>query len=236
MFPRIGDNEPLRNKVAGYIKELIRTGRLSPGDRLPPEREMAEQFGVSRTVVRDAVKTLAGEGILEVKHGIGIFVSHLDGQKLAKHLSHLLVGDQDTVEHLFEVRLVLETAAAGWAAQRRQAPDLDKIRQAIAQNRALLDLPHDRIAEAQAQSDQQFHLLVSELSANPVVVRLMKNMLDLFTEAREYTHAIPGRIRQSIKEHIAVLEAILAGDEELARQNMHFHLTSVLQSLQQLNH
>lgn len=77
--------------------------------------------------------------------------------------------------------------------------------------------------------------MVSELSGNPVVVRLMKNMLDLFAEAREYTHAIPGRTSQSIQEHIAVLEAILAGDDEMARQSMHFHLTSVLSSLQQMN-
>ena len=102
MFQRIGRTDTLRHEVTEYIKKLIEEGKIKPGDRLPTEREMAEQFGVSRTVVRDAVKTLTGIGILEVKHGVGIFAATPDSRFIARQLSGLVSNENDTIKNLLK--------------------------------------------------------------------------------------------------------------------------------------
>lgn len=231
MFQRIGRSETLRNQVADYIRKLIRTGRLKPGDRLPTEREMAERFGVSRTVIRDAVKTLSGVGVLEVKHGIGIFVATVDSTVIASQLSSLLINENDTIKSLFKVRMVLETAAAGWAAESCTNEDRLRLKDFIAESRLLLDKKSE--SPAYHSNNRDFHLLVAEISANPVVVRLMRNMLDLFEETRHHTSNIPGRVDRSVEEHIEVLEAIYHGRAEEASRLMHSHLDSVLKSIKQ---
>lgn len=231
MFPRIGRSDTLRNEVAEHIKSLIKTGKLKPGDRLPTEREMAEEFGVSRTVIRDAVKTLAGVGILEVKHGVGIFVCLVDSNTIARQLSSLLVNESDTIENLFEVRMVLETAAAGWAAERCTDGDRLRIMDFMKESQSLLNGNND--LETYTLHDHNFHLLVAELSANPVAVRLMENMLDFLDETRYLAITIPGRNALSVEEHTKVLQAILQGKADAARLTMQSHLDSVLKSYEQ---
>lgn len=231
MFQRIGRADTLRNQVANHIKELISSGRLKPGDRLPTEREMAEKFGVSRTVVRDAVKTLSGLGVLEVKHGIGIFVAKVDSAVIANQLSSLLVNESDTIDALFRVRMVLETAAAEWAAESCTEKDRARIEEFIKESRNLLEGKGE--PDSYKSNNRDFHLLVADVSANPVLMRLMKNMLDLFEETRSHTSAIPGRVNKSIEEHIGVMEAIYNGRAEEAGRLMHGHLESVLKSIKQ---
>ena len=138
MFQRIGRTDTLRHEVAEHIKKSIEEGKIKPGDRLPTEREMAEQFGVSRTVVRDAVKTLTGLGLLEVKHGVGIFVTTPDSKFIARQLSGLVSNENDTIINLFEVRMLLETAAAGWAAERHSEEDLQLLRENVQSHEALI--------------------------------------------------------------------------------------------------
>ncbi len=232
MFPQIGRKKTLRNEVASYLKELIKSGKLQPGDRLPTEREMAEKFGVSRTVIRDAVKTLSGIGILEVKHGIGIFVARANPQIIARQLSSLLVNESDTIENLFEVRLVLETAAARWSAKRCTEEYRQRITNFIAESNNLIESKKIDV-KSYRENDQEFHMLVSEMTGNPVVVRLMSSMLDLLKKSRDLTHTIPGRPDLSIKEHIKILEAIYHGKEDEASLLMQAHLVSVLNSIKQ---
>lgn len=231
MFPRIGRTDTLRNEVAEHIKGLVKNGQLKPGDRLPTEREMAQEFGVSRTVIRDAVKTLVGVGILEVKHGVGIFVGIMNSNTVARQLSSLLINENDTIENLFGVRMVLETAAAGWAAEKKTHSDLPRIFNFIKESKRLLIESND--LESYWLHDHNFHLLVAELSANPVAVRLMENLLDLLQETRHLSIAIPGRNNLSVEEHIKILEAILQGQAETARLMMQGHLDSVLKSIKQ---
>jgi len=231
MFEKIGRNASLKNQVAEYIKNLIKNGKLKPGDRLPTEREMAEKFGVSRTVIRDAVKTLSGVGILKVKHGLGIFVAKVDVDIIARQLSSLLFNESDTVDNLFEVRMELETVAAGWAAERCTEEARAKISQFTKESQALLNSNGE--SDSFQQYDQEFHLLVSEMTGNPVVVRLMRSMLDLLEEARSHTLHIPGRFDLSVQEHIKVLEAIYKGNTDRAKSAMHDHLLSVLNSIKE---
>src|ERR671926_186475 len=129
-FKPIHDDEVLSDKIISQITDNVVQGHLKPGDRLPPERELAEQFGVSRTVIRDAVKTLAGRGILHVKHGAGIFVATSEENAIGRlgALSDIFPLQGVGLRDLFEVRKVLETEGAGWAARRRNEYHLERLR------------------------------------------------------------------------------------------------------------
>ncbi|MEG6521266.1 FadR/GntR family transcriptional regulator [Desulfotomaculum sp. 1211_IL3151] len=224
---RIGRSESLRTEVADYIRNLIATGQLKPGDRLPTERDMAENFGVSRTVIRDAVKTLAGIGLLDVKHGVGIFVATPDGSVVGQHLSQLLQYHLETLEHIYEVRILLEKAAAFWAAQRCTPEDYIKLKNLLeeAHNVDEADYP-DRFAEL----NRNFHILVAEASQNPVVAIMTENILDMLEHTTVETHRIPGRAVRSIDEHERVLTAIIEHKAEEAKKVMEEHLSSVLET------
>jgi len=232
MFQRIGRSDTLRHEVAEYIRKLIEERKLKPGDRLPTEREMAEQFGVSRTVVRDAVKTLSGLGVLEVKHGVGIFVVTPDSRSIARQLSGLLQYKEDTINNLFEVRMLLETSAAAWAAERRTREDLDRLFENVRSHKLISDSGDIR---AMGELDRKFHVLVAESTGNPVIIRLMKNLLDLLVVSNQHTLTIAGRALQSVEEHEQIITAIEQQNAEQARRAMTKHLTSVVESLKQLN-
>ncbi|WP_347488858.1 FadR/GntR family transcriptional regulator [Desulfoscipio sp. XC116] len=227
MFERIGRNNTLQNKVAEYISKLIEQGKIKSGDRLPTERDMAEKFGVSRTVVRDAVKTLAGIGVLEVRHGVGIFVATPDSQHIAKQLSGLLYNNQDTINNLIEVRMVLETAVAGWAAKRHSKEDLKNMAENLKSHEEIIKTG-DLIAIGEI--DRGFHLLLANSSKNPVAIRLMQNLLDLLQVSSRQTLTIEGRIKQSIEEHYDIYEAINEKDKQKAQEKMKVHLLSIANS------
>lgn len=227
---RIGRGESLRNEVAGYIQGLINSGQLKPGDRLPTERVMAEKFGVSRTVIRDAVKTLAGIGLLEVKHGVGIFVATPDGTTVGRHLSNLLCYHLDTIEHIYEVRILLEKAAAHWAALRCTPEDYIKIKNLLEEAR---HIDQEEYTDRFAELNRYFHLCIAEASQNPVVAMMVENILDLLDHTTDETHKIPGRAVRSIDEHERVLKAIIDHRPEEAKRVMEEHLSSVLTTLRE---
>ncbi|MCG8403468.1 MAG: FadR family transcriptional regulator [Firmicutes bacterium] len=232
MFQRIGRSDTLRHEVVEYIRKLIEEGKLKPGDRLPTEREMAEKFGVSRTVIRDAVKTLTGLGVLEVKHGIGIFAAVPDSQSIARQLSGLLFYREDTINNLFEVRMLLETEAAGWAAERRNREDLELLFENARSHKSIAESGD---VKTMGELDRSFHILVANATGNPVIIRLMKNLLDLFMVSNQQTLTITGRALQSVEEHRQICAAIKKKDVAKARLAMTKHLTSVVESLSELN-
>lgn len=144
---------------------------------------------------------------------------------------YLLINQNDTIENLFEVRMVLETAAAGWAAKRcTTGKERHRIAEFIKESQNLLN-QESIDSRRYHENDQNFHLLVAEISDNPVVVRLMKNIIDLFDETRKRTNSIPGRVNLSVQEHIEILEAIYKGRVDEASKAMHNHLDSVLKSI-----
>ena len=223
-FKPIHDDEVLSHKIISQITDNVVQGRLKPGDKLPPERELAEQFRVSRTVIRDAVKTLAGRGLLQVKHGRGIFIATAE-ESMAGCLEALsnMLGLQDTgVRDLFEVRKVLETRGAELAAEERRPQQLDRLRKIVEDAyQHLEDVP------VLSKRDAQFHVAVAEASQNLVLMRIMLALLDLLAKVRLESLSIPGRGRLSLIEHEQIIEAIEAQDPYKARQAMLDHLNSV---------
>jgi GntR family transcriptional regulator, transcriptional repressor for pyruvate dehydrogenase complex len=224
VFEPVHDNRALSEKIIVQISDALIAGELKRGDRLPPERELAEQFGVSRTVIRDAVKTLAGRGILHVKHGAGIFVATSEENAIGRLgvLSDILPLQGVGLRDLFEIRKVLETEGADWAARRRNHYHLERLR-------GILKDAHRNSEDLEVLSDRdaQFHVAIAEASQNLVLVRVMLTLLDLLAQSRRESLSIPGRAKLSLKDHERILEEIEAHRSEEAREAMLEHLTSV---------
>ena len=224
VFEPVHDNRALSEKIIAQISDALVAGELKPGDRLPPERELAEQFGVSRTVIRDAVKTLAGRGILHVKHGAGIFVTTSEENAIGRlgALSDILPLQGVSLRDLFEIRKVLEAEGAEWAARRRNDYHLKRLR-------GILEDAHrnSENLEVLSERDAQFHVAIAEASQNLVLVRVMLTLLDLLAQSRRESLSIPGRAKLSLKDHERIVEEIEAQRHEGARETMLEHLTSV---------
>ncbi|WP_273846780.1 FadR/GntR family transcriptional regulator [Rubrobacter calidifluminis] len=232
MFKPVSDSRAYSEKIVSQITDAIVKGDLKPGDRMPTERDLAEQFGVSRTVVRDAVKTLAGRGILRVKQGAGIFVATPE-EAMPGALSALsrmiLVGGPALRDH-FEVRKILETQAAEWAAERAKDHHLERLQQIL--NDAFR---YENDPEVLSERDARFHTGLAEASGNLVLVRVMLVLLDLLSASRRETLSIPGRARQSLEDHVRILEQVKARNPAGARQAMLDHLESVETSLARIH-
>jgi DNA-binding FadR family transcriptional regulator len=173
MNPRT-ETQTLRQKTVENIKNYIKYHKLSSGDRLPPEREMAKKFGISRTIVRDAVNNLSGLGILEIKHRSGIFMASIDSNTVATQLSNQLIFNRNSVASLFQVRQILETAMAKWAAQQCTKSDEQKLKHFIKETNDCLSSNNNKYCFREI--DTRFHILLSEISKNQIVVELMKTL------------------------------------------------------------
>ncbi|BCJ85601.1 FadR/GntR family transcriptional regulator [Effusibacillus dendaii] len=224
MFEPISDNTAFSQKIVSQITDAIVRGELSPGDRLPTERELGNQFGVSRTVVRDAIKLLAGRGILHVRHGVGIFVS--ESQMAYAEMDGALYNKDNSIKDLFEIRKVLECETVVWAAQRATNAQLNRLQQIL--NDASANVDNLTIL---GERDAQFHVGLAEASCNLVSVRLMLTMLDLLSESRMESLSIEGRPQRSLVDHQQILDAIKQKDGQLAKQRMLAHLTGVEESI-----
>jgi GntR family transcriptional regulator, transcriptional repressor for pyruvate dehydrogenase complex len=226
-FAPVRDNRSHSDKIIEQITDALLRGDIKPGERLPPERDLALQFSVSRTVVRDAVKNLAGRGILEVRHGSGIYVA-ADEKTVFARLDQVNLQD-GLLRDLFEVRKVLETEAASLAAARRTERQVEHLRHII--HDARLHAGDPALASSR---DADFHLTLAKASRNLILVKLMLTVLDLLAPTRERTLSINGRLEQSLREHERIVGAIAASDAAGARAAMLAHLDSVEQSIDRL--
>lgn len=228
MFEPISTKVSLRDQIVQDILHKIDIGELTAGDKLPAERELAELYNISRTTVRDALRTLVGLGVVSVQHGRGIFVSAGEAAALGQLLFGPTLSKPNTVMALFEVRRTMESEAAAWAAERatpEQCQDLEGLLYQ-AKNQGESIAPY-----AAALADQAFHTQLVTASNNPIAARIMINLLDVLEEVRKESLSITGRAWQSVNEHHEILKAIIKKDPKLAREAMIVHLDSVEQAI-----
>ncbi len=207
--------------VIDQIKQLLLDAKLNVGDRLPPERQLAKQLGVSRVPVREALFSLSNSGFLKIKRGAGggIFVSEPSVEPYAEFFTLMLQMGKASVQDLTEARLFLEPNVAGLAAVRATSEDLEKIERSISEHekRAELDAPR-------SLGDMAFHVNVAEASKNIVMVLAIKGLMGLlFKTVKDL--GLSGKNRQkSVKTHRRIFEYILASDSESASQLMAEHV------------
>lgn len=225
--PVMEQRQYLYENIVLQIKALILEGNLKPGDKLPAEREMVDLFGVSRSCIREAIKSLATMGLVKVIHGQGAFVCETNtGDSAAQIISHLIVPGTGTIHDLFEMRKLLEPQAAQWAAQRRTEEEAAAIMANVTRAQTMAAAHPVNIINLW-ESDNKFHNLVAYATHNFVLVRTMHGILDLMAESRKSTLRVRNRPPKSAAEHAAVAQAIVAGDPASAREAMLIHLDNV---------
>jgi GntR family transcriptional repressor for pyruvate dehydrogenase complex len=197
------------------------TEHLQPGDPLPSERELGEQFGVSRTVVREATRALAARGVIEVRVGVGLSVAAVDADTVSSAVRLFMRGSEVALAYaqVHEVLRLVEIEAAGLAARRATEQDLAKLKSCMD---LLVDAGTD--AEQWARRDVEFHRTVCMLTHNPLHLIMLDAIGDVLLEIRQATINIPGRLPKLIAVHQGIHDAIAAHDEVKARSRMRSHL------------
>ena len=211
---------PLADRVAQQLLDSIVAGTLKPDDLLPSERELCVLFGVSRTVVREALRSLAAKGMLaSARSGRGIRVVAVDTKIVADSL-HLYLRGIGGVDYtsVHEVRTLLERRIVRLAAERATGEQIEELRRVLDRMKTASDL------EAASIEDLAFHRAISEMTANPLFPVLLDSIRGVLLEIRRATLGVPGRSAEVLGYHERILERIAERDPEGAEREMKEHL------------
>ncbi len=210
----------LGQAIAQQIEDMIVDHHLNPGDRLPSERDLTRLYGMSRTVVRDAVATLAERGLLHIMPGKGIFVRQNSTAATRDSLSLLLRREQASPHELMQARQLLEEQTAYLAAQNATPEDINALRESLAEMRRCHRDPR-RFVEA----DLSFHETLARAAGNRVLLSLLLSIHDLLQQSMLGSVSDSDALERNVTEHERVFAAVTAHDALAARQAMHEHLT-----------
>jgi GntR family transcriptional repressor for pyruvate dehydrogenase complex len=208
--------------ILALFKRMIRERQLRAGQRLPNERGLAEQLGVSRPSLREAIRALAAMNILEVRPGDGTYVSSLDAELLAEPLQLLLAVEESAIFSLFEVRRIVEPATASFAAERATADELQLLRAEMQRGIACRADP-----EALVYHDTELHRLVYRAAHNPLLLATSASLASLVHKARLRTVRLPENAELTVIEHQAFVEAICTRRPTEAAEAMTRHLERI---------
>lgn len=230
LFKVMQREEPLSSRVAGELERLILQNHLAIGARLPSERDLADQFGVSRTVVREAVRTLIAKGLLEVKAGSGTVVRQLTSASAVESMSRLLASQSARFDygHVNEVRRVLEVEIAGLAAQRRTADDLQALTNILTQAQQNLGDP-----ETFVHTDIAFHEALARATHNDLFLIILSSIAQTMIDVRHLGLRVPGTPARALDYHGRIYGYVEAGDVAGARQAMDQHMDEARQTMAQ---
>ena len=221
-------SERLYEQIAEQVEQRILTGDLKVGDRLPPERELAEQFGVSRTAVREAVKALRQKGLVEIQPGRGTFITNGTSRAVRHSLDLLMkIGGTEGFSDLVEVREIIEPEIAALAAERATEEHIAALREAVVTMDAALEDP-DKFIEA----DLDFHLACAEATQNALIPALIDSIVDLLREQRARIFRVAGGPQRGQFHHKRILDTIVRHDPGAARDAMRAHLRQVREDSQ----
>jgi GntR family transcriptional repressor for pyruvate dehydrogenase complex len=215
----------LTDKAIAHIRELIRSGALAPGSKLPPEPQLAAQLGLSRNLMREAVKALAEARVLEIRRGDGTYVTSLQPDLLLGGLGgavELLQADTGTLLDIMEVRRLFEPVASALAATRIAGPGLAEVKRHLDAMRAARD-----DAELLNHHDAAFHRAVITATGNDTLVSLLDGISGQTLRARIWRGLVDGDAAgRTLAEHEAIYQALVAGDGPLAEAAALLHVSN----------
>lgn len=224
-FKSVGRKDGLVDRVIQAIEAQIVGGRLAVGTRLPPEREFSEQLGVSRPVVREAVRNLVTRGLLETRHGVGTTVRAVSREQVVNPLTLFLRirGEDVGVQHLHQVRSILEVENAALAAEQATEDDLRELTRICAEMEAAAGDP-----ALFARKDSEFHRRLGETTHNPLLILLFNSVHDMMGAVRTLVANQSGLFERVMPTHTRILQAVAAHDAAGARRAMREHLDIAL--------
>jgi GntR family transcriptional repressor for pyruvate dehydrogenase complex len=212
----------LYEKIVEQIQAQIVGGKLRPGDRLPAERDLAEKFRVSRTAVREAVRTLREKGLIEGHPGRGTFVTDGTASAMRGSLGLMMkIGKTNGASDLAEVREIFEPEIAALAAKNASKEQIAEMREAVAAMDAAMN-----DSETFVEADLNFHLALARATQNPLIPSLINPIVDLLREERKSTFLRGGALHGQ-QHHKRILDAIAHRDADAAREAMRAHLKQV---------
>jgi GntR family transcriptional regulator, transcriptional repressor for pyruvate dehydrogenase complex len=208
-------------EVVQQLREMIHRGDLRPGDRLPPERDLAKLLGVSRPTLRAGIRTLSAVGVLQSRQGAGTFVVEADASPAldANPLRLMASLHGFTNDEMFEARISLEMAVAGLAAERATGEQLAAMSEEVAEMFAALDQPEDYLVH-----DMRFHQTIAAASGNRILTALMNMVATILFETRSKTVHRALDLKESADMHRQIYRAIRDRNPEAAREAMRDHL------------
>lgn len=220
---KVVQSSRLYEQIVRQIEESVRKGELTAGSQLPAERDLAKQFGVSRTAVREAIKALQEKGLVDAFPGRGTFVTNGAPNSMRRSLDQIVnSGEEAGQSYLVEARDILEPEIAALAAVRADNQDLAAMREAVeVMDSAAWD------SAAYIEADLDFHLALAEAAANPIVLSLIDSIVGLLREQRLRTYRLEGGPERGQHHHKRILEAIEQHDSQAARSAMQAHLSQV---------
>jgi GntR family transcriptional repressor for pyruvate dehydrogenase complex len=219
---RFVKRQRVSDEIASQVRALISEGVLKPGDRLPPERELIREFGVSRPSLREALKSLVAQGFLEVKQGDRTFVKSITSEKLQDPLSLLLKADTQKIFDLIEVRKAMEAWGAFHAAQRGSEEDIKQLEEIIGEMKAALDE-----GKSWEKQDADFHLAMAQATHNTIQTHIMSTIYDLLRESVARVFRDQGKAKKLFNQHYRIFSAIKNRSPDKARERVLEHLNYV---------
>jgi DNA-binding FadR family transcriptional regulator len=219
--PMIGVAETLPRKVAKLISRGIEAGDFNPGTRLPTEQQLADNFGVSRNVVREAVAQLRADGMVEARQGLGAFVLSPE-QRSAIRIDREALTDNSNMQQLFELRRILETESATLAASRRSKESLAAIKAALDRMSG-----EERWEAGSIDADLTFHREIAKATGNSYIHTFISFVCEQIRRSIQYarlTNPLHDLVDVNVGEHVRIYEALAAGDPEAAGAAMAAHI------------
>jgi len=219
--------EPIKStriyaEIVRQIRGLIADGQLKSGDRLPPERDLAERFRVSRTSVREALRALESTGLIEIRAGEGAFVRGISVESLVEPLALVILTQREAIADLYEARRLLEPPIAALAARRASPDEVQELERILDEQAKEVEAGRTGLAQ-----DAAFHTAIAHSAHNRAISRIVTTLVDLLTQTREDSLHTPGRPERSHQDHRRILAAIQARGEGAARDAMLDHLVGV---------
>jgi len=231
--PLIAPSSPISRKktyelVAEQLVSAIGERRLRPGDPLPTERQLTEEYRVGRSSVREALRMLESQGLIESR-GSGVFAVAEFGNPLNQSLTLLLSLDESNLNELYEMRKLLESELAALAAERRTDEDLGRMLTALQEMREGIE-SEERYIDA----DVRFHLAIADATKNRFAAHMMQALRGLLQRALSSVYNIPESAATSLEQHQLILDAIAAGRPNEARRSMQEHLLRVERDIERM--
>ncbi len=214
-----------RNRVYSEVAKQLQiriVNKLKPGDMLPPERELVQRFGVSRSSIRDAIRSLEAVGLLEPRQGVGTVVRELPSDAVVNPVASVLLQKRKVIHELLEVRNIIEPALARRAALHASPEQLGEMREILIRQEEKLS----RGALA-TEEDSAFHYTIALAADNSVMLKLVRVLMDLLRETRERSLQGEGRPEKSLAGHFRIIAALERGDASAAEAAMRRHLSEI---------
>jgi DNA-binding FadR family transcriptional regulator len=223
MYKKLGNQSDLSHEVADHIRALIRGEKLKTGDKLPNEMQLAELFGVSRPTVREAVKSLVSQNVIEIVRGKGTFVAENPGVS-SDPLGLAFVADRNLPQSLMEARRILEPEVARLAAERASEGDTQRLAGLLEQMKSFVTNDATWL-----DVEMEFHCSIARATGNPVIMRILPVIVEAIVRELRYAPRSQEDHRKALEEHSLIMDAIRQKDPEAAYQSMKRHMEASYQ-------